>query len=162
MKGIGAVTLELVYPLEQQRTGTAESIKAAYARIGITIKLRGVDMGKVMNAVFGKRPPPLFFGGWVADYPSMDNFLSLFLSGKNGYPMSYSNPEVDALLAKARATLGEEARLQLYAEAEQKIMADAPAVPLYAFADYRLLNNRVAGVRFNSMHWADLWRAWVR
>jgi peptide/nickel transport system substrate-binding protein len=162
MKGIGPVTLELVYPYEQQRTGTAESIKAAYARIGITIKLRGMDWSKVFGVVYGKRAPPLFFGGWYADYPSMYNFLQLFIGGENGYPMSYSNPEADALLAKARATLGEEARLQLYAEAEQKMMADAPAVPVYAFADFKLLNNRVAGVHFKPMYGADLWRAWVK
>jgi len=33
---------------------------------------------------------------------------------------------------------------------------------LIVFADARLLNNRVANVHFNSMGWADLWRAWVR
>jgi ABC-type transport system substrate-binding protein len=163
VKQTGPVTLELVYPMEQQRDLTAESVKAAYASIGITIRLKGLDFNSYSARVFGKKPPQLFFGGWFADYPSMDNFLSpLFVSGKNGYPMSYSNPEVDALLTKARATPTEEARLGLYAEAEQKIMADVPAVPLYAFADYRLLNSRVAGVRFNSMAWADLWRAWVR
>ncbi len=69
---------------------------------------------------------------------------------------------MDTLLAKARATPEQAARVQLYENAERKILADAPAVPLVVFADFRLMNNRVANVRFNSMVWADLWRAWVK
>ncbi len=163
MQGIGPVTLTLDYPIEQQRKATAESLKALYARVGITIKLRGVPIKEAMSFMYGKRHLQLFFGCWGADYPSMDNFLvPLFAGGGGPYPTSYSNPQVDALLTKARATPAEDARVQLYAEAEQKIMGDIPAIPLYAFADYRLSSSRVANVRFNSMGWADLWRAWVK
>jgi hypothetical protein len=37
-----------------------------------------------------------------------------------------------------------------------------PAIPLFCFSEYRLLDSRVAGVRFGLMTWADLWKAWVR
>ena len=50
--------------------------------------------------------------GWLADYPSMDNFLyPLYYSaqsGLNGYSF-YNNPQVDKLLDQARGTAGRDA-----------------------------------------------------
>ena len=78
--------------------------------------------------------------GWLADYPSMDDFLyPLFqssVSGTNTFTF-YSNPTVDKLLAQARGTIDQTQRLQLYAQAEKQILADAPVIPLYFYRDYR-------------------------
>jgi oligopeptide transport system substrate-binding protein len=163
LQGIGPVTLELAYPVGQQQVGSVRSLISSYAKIGITIKAKGIGFDPYGDYIYGGKAQ-LFFGGMFADYPSMDNFLyTLFESHSTAaYPISYSNHEVDALLAKARRTADPRARVQLYAEAEQKILADAPAIPLYVFADALLLNSRVANVRFNSMFCADLWRAWVK
>ena len=49
----------------------------------------------------------LYFSGWLADYPSMDDFLYPTFetnSSRTSMGTCYSNPEVDAILAKARAT----------------------------------------------------------
>lgn len=162
--GIGPVTLRLAWPIAQQQEGTVASLKASFAKIGITIETKGLAFDDYMGYLAAGKAQ-LCLGGWLADYPSMDDFLyPLFESGQTpyNYATCYSNPEVDALLEEARATPDEKARLEKYAEAERRILADAAAVPLIVFADARLLNNRVADVRFNSMRWADLWRAWVR
>ena len=52
--------------------------------------------------------------------------------------------------------------MQVYAEAERAILADAPAVPLYIRPDGRLFDAGVANVSFDSMGWVDLWRAWMK
>lgn len=162
LKSIGPVTLRLAYPIGQEQEASARSLVSSYAKIGITIKAKGMEFDRDAAYVYAGKAQ-LFFGGWVADYPSMDDFLyPLFETHGGAYPTSYSDHEVDALLAKARMTTDPQARVQRYAEAERLILADAPAIPLYAFADARLLNGRVANVRFNSMGCADLWRAWVR
>ena len=59
----------------------------------------------------------LYFCGWIADYPSMDNFLyPAFESGSSPTTLGtfYSDPGVDATLAKARATTDQRARIQRY------------------------------------------------
>ena len=107
----------------------------------------------------------VFLMGWAADYPSMDNFLYTMFhseSSATASGTSYADPKVDALLERARSTLDSEARIRLYSQAEALIMADAPVVPILVYADYRLMDTRVAGVSFNSMAWVDLWRAWVK
>ncbi len=75
VKRTGPVTLELAYPLDQQRQATAESLTASYAKIGITIKPRGVAVDRLEALSLASARAQLFFGGWMADYPSMDNFL---------------------------------------------------------------------------------------
>jgi ABC-type transport system substrate-binding protein len=164
MKGIGPVTLRLAYWIGQEREGMVASLTESYARIGITIKAKGMELdAHIANVLAGRTQ--LYLGGWLADYPSMDNFLyALFESDSSPTSLGtcYSNGEVDALLEEARATPDEEARLEKYAEAERLILADAPVVPLSVYADAKLINGRVANARFNSMFCADLWRAWMK
>ena len=168
LKQTGPVTLDLIYPSDPFRKALVETLTASYAKIGITIKPRGIAWNVYQSPESPIVSPgnklQLFLFGWMADYPSMDNFLSpLFESDSGPFGAGfYSNPQVDDLLSRARATPDQQARIQLYAEAEQKILADAPVIPLVVYADYRLTNSRVANVKFNSMGWADLWRAWVR
>jgi oligopeptide transport system substrate-binding protein len=164
VESIGPVTLRLAYPIGQQEESTAESLRASFAEVGITVKVRGIEFNRYVDYVLAGKAQ-LYLAGWVADYPSMDNFLyALFESSQSpyGHGTRYSNPKVDALLAQARSMPDEEARLQRYAEAERLILADAPEIPLIVFADARLFNSRVTNVRFNSIGWVDLWRAWVR
>jgi oligopeptide transport system substrate-binding protein len=162
----GPVTLRLVYPVGQQQEAVVEILTAGYAKIGITLKAKGiVDANRYWGDYVAAGKAQLYLAGWLADYPSMDDFLyPTYESDSSATSLAtcYSDPEVDALLAKARATTDPRARVQTYAEAERLILADAPAVPLSVFADARLLNGRAANVRFNSMGWVDLWKAWTK
>jgi ABC-type transport system substrate-binding protein len=76
-------------------------LTASYAKIGITIKAKGIDFKHYVRYVLAGKPQA-YVAGWLADYPSMDNFLYLlFESSQSPYTdgTSYSNPKVDALLA---------------------------------------------------------------
>jgi ABC-type transport system substrate-binding protein len=166
-KQVGPVTLDLVYPTvggaTSGRRQVAEILAADYAKLGITLRPKGLSWTRFWEEVAAGRTQ-VFLASWVGDYPSLDTFLyPLFESRNSGtFGTFYSNPQVDALLAKARATPSQETRVQNYAEAERLVMADAPLVPIWVYADFRLLDSRVANVRFNSMGWPDLWRAWVK
>lgn len=74
------------------------------------------------------------FGGlsWIADYPDPENFLDvLFHSKSNNNQSQYTNGQVDLLLERARIELDESARFELYHQAEEIIVDDAPWVPLW-------------------------------
>jgi ABC-type transport system substrate-binding protein len=161
---MGPVTVRLAYPVGQQQQATVRSLMASYAKVGIAIRPKGMVFDRYVDYVYGGKAQ-MYHAGWVADYPSMDDFLYVLFESRwspGAEGTCYSNPKVDALLAQARATPGFEARLRRYAEAERLILADSPQLPLIVFADARLFTSRVAGVRFNSFGWADLWRAWVK
>jgi ABC-type oligopeptide transport system substrate-binding subunit len=69
--------------------------------------------------------------GWYADYPAYDNFLyDLFHSdaiGGNNHGM-YSNPEYDALVDEAKATVDKTEQAALFNQAEEILLNDDVAV----------------------------------
>ena len=69
--------------------------------------------------------------GWQGDNGDPDNFLYSLLAGASkgaGNTAFYENPEVDALLRQAQEVSDQEARTELYHQAEQLIVDDAPWV----------------------------------
>ena len=82
----------------------------------------------------------MFEIGWIADYPDPENFLDiLFHSESSNNHTNYSNPEVDRLLERARTESDQTARYQIYHQAEQQILDDAPWVPLWYSGERYLL-----------------------
>ena len=90
--------------------------------------------------------PQIFALGWSADYPDPENFLDiLFHSASELNRTGYSNPEVDRLLEAARVEMDAGRRLQLYYQAEETIVLEAPWVPLWHNVDYVLTKPYVKG-----------------
>ncbi len=74
----------------------------------------------------------IFRTGWVADYPSIENFLNpLYRTDASSNDGQYANPQVDALLAQADAAPSTEEALSLYQEAERLVLQDMPAIPIF-------------------------------
>ena len=92
-----------------------------------------------------KRRFQMFDIGWIADYPDPGNFLDiLFHSESSNNHTNYNNPQVDALLEQARTETDEVIRYQIYNQVEQKIIDDAPWVPLwYSGEQYVLIKPNV-------------------
>ena len=101
-----------------------------------------------------KRRFQMFDIGWIADYPDPENFLDiLFHSESSNNHTNYSNPEVDALLEQARTEVDESLRYQLYNQAEQMIIDDAPWVPLwYSGERYVLVKPQVQGYELSQLY----------
>lgn len=98
-----------------------------------------------------------FAMGWVADYPSPHNFLgTLFSSGESYNISGYSNPELESLLQRAAAETDEQVRLELYRQAEQVVVDDAPCLPLTYGANHVLVKPYVSGFVLNALGIPDL------
>lgn len=70
--------------------------------------------------------------GWMADYPSMYNFLSAnFDSRGSSNDTHYENPEFDAKLAEGLTADSIEAANEAFIEADEMLLEDLPSVPLY-------------------------------
>lgn len=95
--------------------------------------------------------------GWIADYPDPENFLDiLFHSQSPQNHTGYHNPEVDRLLEEARAEPVPEKRYALYREAEERIVADVPWIPLYHDTAHLLVKPYVEGLRMTPQGFYDL------
>lgn len=160
---VGAPTLSYWYNTDEGHQKIAEAVQASWEAAGIKTELANFEWGTYLDKIKGDEHQ-LFRMGWGADYPSMDNFLfPLFQSSQAPYMGNfYDNPEFDALLQEARGTADENARHELYAQAEKMALTDIPAVPIYFYQLYRVTNNRIGGFNKNSMDFTDMWKVWVK
>ena len=99
----------------------------------------------------------MYYIGWVADYPHPQDFLDvLFHTGADNNHSEYSNPEIDALLEMASVEQDDELSLELYQQAEQKLVEDAACLPLWFGKNYILTKPYIDGYELNPMGYAML------
>jgi len=149
----------------------AEAVQAMLREtLGIEVELRQVEFAQHLREIDAGRVP-FFRLGWVADYPDPENFLNLFYGKlvperrEDISPINstrYRNPAFDALLEKALATTDRQQRMELYRQAEQIAIEDAPMMILFYDEDYRLLQPYVAGYRNNAMDRRFYKYVWLR
>jgi len=139
----------------------AEAIQADLARVGIRAEIVARDASSQREAArAGKADMALL--DWWADYPDGDNFLyPLFASasfGPGGNYAFYSDPATDALIAQARGTTNDSARVALYRRIDERVYRAAPWLYLWFPVDLWARQPYVAGwdlpVIFNGQHWA--------
>lgn len=97
--------------------------------LGVTIQVENLEPDKYFDLISQGYHGQIFTGGWCADYPDPENFADvLFHTGTEMNSGNYSNPELDAILEQARTEKDIQHRIQLYQQAEQIIVNDAPAL----------------------------------
>ena len=116
--------------------GVSPSIEAMLAMWGenlnVDIQLQQTEWATFLQDLHQNRFQMFGGLGWIADYPDPENFLDvLFHSKSNNNQSEYNNGQLDILLERARVELDESARFELYHQAEEIIVDDAPWVPLW-------------------------------
>lgn len=126
-------SVEMLVRNRQPLIGIAESIQSNLKAIGVTVTLREVGESDYLSkAESGKEPMGIY--GWFADFPDPYDFLDVLLNS-NQAPVNnwadYKNPDVDKMLKQAATMKEGPDRYQLYQQIQEKVLADAPWVPLY-------------------------------
>lgn len=157
-------TLNYWYNTDEGHQKVAEVLQAGWKTVGLNFKLNNFEWPTFLDKT-SKGEGQVYRAGWIADYPSMDNFLyPLFESHQPSYNNSgfYKNPQFDALLKQARQTTDQTQRYNLYIQAEKVLMTDAAIVPLYYYQSLRVTNNRIGGFVYDPMGFVDMWKLWVK
>jgi peptide/nickel transport system substrate-binding protein len=124
---------------------------------GIKIKVEVVQKSLLLEMTSGSKAA-FFRGSWIADYPDAENYLSVFYS-KNPAPPNYTrynNPSFDALFEKAISETNDPIRYELYQQADQLIMNDAPVIPLWYDKVVRLVQPNVKNFKANALNMLEL------
>jgi oligopeptide transport system substrate-binding protein len=99
---------------------------------------------------------------WVADYPDPETFLwALFGSTSPDNYASYNNPDYDALLRQAAATLDADERAGLYADAEALLLADNVVLPIAHDVRFTLMKPWVHGLDITPLGMLYLESVWL-
>lgn len=107
----------------------------------------------------------IFRDAWVADYPSPESFLSIFIS--DGVPEDlnaasfpntarYQNPVFDSYFKKGRDSNNKDTSYFYFMKAEQLLIDDAVIIPLWYEGSYRMLSASVKNLQLNAMRYYDL------
>ncbi len=82
------------------------------------------------------------------------DILRTFFHSSGGFNWAkVQNPELDGLLTEAARTLDPARRNELYAEAQQIIMAEALIIPIRDYVNLNAANARVHGLRYDLRGW---------
>lgn len=88
-----------------------------------------------------------FRSGWQADYPSLANFLEpQYMTTGSSNDGGYSNEEFDRLLAEAAAETDETKANELYKQAQEILVDELPAIPMWVPRASYAWNPDVSGV----------------
>lgn len=109
------------------------------------------------TAVSDRKVNGAFRSGWQPDYPSAENYLvqnfaSAAADGNGSNDGDYKNPEFDAA-TKAAASKSVADANKLYQQAQEVLLNDLPAVPLYYANAYGVASTGVSGFEMN---WQNL------
>ena len=154
----GGFTLTMTYASgDENERRMAELYKAELAKLGITLELKGMpweaqwDQGKATKP---QDRQDIFVMYWWPDYANPYSFLySLFHTEDKvlfnlGY---YSNPQYDQLIDKANglAATDRQQAIQLYVQAQELLLQDAPALFMYDQEYVRAMRSNFKGYTDN-------------
>lgn len=121
----------------------AEAAQAQLAKVGIKAKLRVMEWGAYLDALF-RHEQQLYIIGW--GFSTGDPAAALracFYSNSKFNFSNYQNPKMDELLDKGESTLDPKKRRGMYEEIQQLLIDEAVVVPIYHKLNIYATSNKV-------------------
>jgi peptide/nickel transport system substrate-binding protein len=112
---------------------TGEAVAGYLSEIGVKIEVETPEWGVLFNEVFGKGPQSRY-DMWMSSQGAIteDSLLRLrFHSSFNQFWMAYQNNEIDALIDAGLLSIDDNHARLVYAQLQNKLMADAPWIFLH-------------------------------
>ena len=122
----------------------AEYLQQAWAELGIDLKVNIVEWAS-FTPMRRNGEYDVARNGWVADYSDPTNQLELLYSTNGNNDGKYNNPEFDAALDAAAATVDPEERSAALHQAEDILMADTACIPIAYYNDFWLQSSKITG-----------------
>lgn len=133
---------------DKQRINLAEVVQSQLKGIGIKVKVQVMEYGTFVQQV-NKGNSEMFILSWRnatgdADY-NQYNLMHSASQGPAGNTFFYSNKQVDNLIDAARREKDEQKRIELYKEAQELEMKDAPYIPVRVIENVAAVAKNVSG-----------------
>jgi peptide/nickel transport system substrate-binding protein len=128
----------------------ATLLQSQLKAIGVPVEIEQLDSRAVMAAASeGQFDLLLWRYGWN-DPDALNIFLSSDRIGRTNR-VGYSNPEFDALVGQGATELDDATRLDLYLQAQEIVLQDAPWQPLYNPLNVMAMSEHVQGTQIGHM-----------
>lgn len=152
----GAGNVKLVELWSAVNTPTArvelEAARDAWGLLGIPVQIRYAADWPEFQSLMRAGQMSIFRRAWYADLPDPDNVLAVLFHSKSAYNyMRYVNKDVDRLLDQGRVEQDPVRRAELYREAEDRILADVPVIPIMYMSFERAFQPYVRGIEVSAL-----------
>ena len=124
----------------------ALAIADMWTPLGVEVKLFNTDVATHYAHLRDGGKFQVARAGWIGDYNDPQNFLFMVESDNTGFNYAkYDNPQYDALMDQAAATIDLDERAEVLLHAEELFMADLPFIPIYHYVNLELVSEKVEG-----------------
>ncbi len=138
----------------------ATVLQSQLKAIGVPVEIQQLDSRAVMQATSEGQFDLLLWRYSWNDADALNIFLASDSIG-SGNRVAYSNSQVDDLLERGAHELDDDARLELYFEAQKIILQEAPWQPLYNPIDVMAIRDQARDVEIGYMGRMLLNDAWI-
>jgi oligopeptide transport system substrate-binding protein len=156
--------LELAYPESPESKLRFQFLKGNFEIVfNCPVPLKSMDPSVYAASLRDpKTNPRISRRAWIQDYPSPQNWLSLYWECDTFAKLySYCNKDLDGLLSKADATTNFSDSLKMYQDAEDLLLRDVPAAPVSYSENLYLIKPYLIGPKENlssyDYDWAGQW-----
>lgn len=159
--GVDGFSTTLYTDPSEDSSAIAQAIQQDLAVIGIEIEIVTQEFDVLLGTITTPHEAPLVLIGWFQDFPDPSDFydpiLSCATAVEGGANVSwYCNEDNDALAAEAKGLQDVDQRLAMYQELEQRVMEDAPWVPIYFPATDTFISDRLTNFDPHPVWFVDL------
>ncbi len=136
----------LLYNTSEAHQKIAQAVQEMWrTALGVDIKLENVEFQvKLDREKAGDFD--ISRAGWIGDYMDPMTFVDLWYSTSSFNDAKFNNPEYDALVDKAKASVDPKVRFDAMRKAEQILMAEMPVMPVYFYTQPYVQKSYVTGV----------------
>ena len=114
----------------------AVAVQAQWKELGLNVSIKQQEWAQFLEFI---GPPPdksidVFRLGWIGDFVDAMNFLELWTTDSGNNSTNFASKEYDDVIAEARQTPDNDARYELYAQAEEILGGEdgeMPIMPIY-------------------------------
>ena len=143
--GKGFPKLEVLFPTSKGGGEIVEAIQATWKKeLNIDVTVRNEEF-KVYLDSQRKLQYDLTMSIWIGDYPDPNTFLDMMLTGNGNNDTGWGNPDYDRLITQANLTLDRAKRFELFQQAEELLINEAPVLPIFFGAHVYLARPEVKG-----------------
>ena len=145
--------LEIRYNTGELHDRIAVAVSAMWKEaLGVETSLVREEFRVLLANVRTGKTTQVYRGSWIADFGEPDTFLNILVGDNPVNGTGWLDPEYDRLLRAAAAQSDRAGRMQLLAEAEARMLAEAPLMPLYFYVSKKLVKPHVRGIEENPLN----------
>lgn len=143
---LAPLDVEIRYNTHESHRRVAIVVAAMWKQaLGVRTRLLNEEFKVFLHNRRLRRDTQVFRAAWMADFNDPSSFLGILHSAHGKNDSGWRDAAYDALLERAAVTVDAGERAKLLAQAEAKVLADVPAIPIYFYVSKHLVSPRVRG-----------------